>query len=298
MRSAIIAAAFAASVIAVPMEKRNVVVTNTDVEVVYVTEYYTVTGGAQATPAAEAEAEPTPQQYGGNNHWGHNNPHWWGGNKGHGTKKPETTAAATTTAPQATWEPAPTKTKTKTTAQASPPAESPSPAPAPATGYAGVVVQHHNYHRSNHSAVDIEWDEGLASTAAKIAATCVYEHNTEMDGGGYGQNIAAGVDADGVARVITDMFYNGEVNYYTNLYGEDSPDMSNFEKWGHFSQIVWQETTKVGCATQYCSGGLANTGANVPPHFTVCNYNPPGNFANEYSNVGAPVDPPMDTITA
>lgn len=119
-----------------------------------------------------------------------------------------------------------------------------------------------------------------------------------MDGGGYGQNIAAGVDGDSVARVITDMFYNGEVNYYENLYGQESPDMSNFESWGHFSQIVWATTTKVGCATQYCSGGLANTGSNVPPYFTVCNYDPPGNYAGEYDNVKHYVSPPMDTVTA
>lgn len=99
-----------------------------------------------------------------------------------------------------------------------------------------------------------------------------------MGGGGYGQNIAAGVDSTGVNRVITDMFYNGEVNYYNGLYGEASPDMSNFEHWGHFSQIVWKSTTEVGCATQHCPGGLANTGSNVPPYFTVCNYKSPGTF--------------------
>ncbi len=122
---------------------------------------------------------------------------------------------------------------------------------------------------------------------------------SEMDGGGYGQNIAAGVDGGSVARVITDMFYNGEVNYYVPLYDQgNNPDMSNFESWGHFSQIVWAKTTKVGCATQNCPGGLANTGSNVPPYFTVCNYDPPGNFAGEYSNVQPPRANAMGTITA
>lgn len=136
-------------------------------------------------------------------------------------------------------------------------------------------------------------------------------------GGGYGQNIAAGVDESGIARVITNMFYNGEVNYYNGLYGQAQPDMSNFEKWGHFSQIVWKGTTSVGCATQHCPGGLGNTGSNVPPYFTVCNYKSPGefmfekncskvnailmfslgNFANEYgANVLKPLGHP--TVTA
>jgi hypothetical protein len=117
-----------------------------------------------------------------------------------------------------------------------------------------------------------------------------------MGGGGYGQNIAAGVDESGIERVITNMFYNGEVNYYEGLYGQAQPSMSNFEHWGHFSQIVWKGTTHVGCATKQC-GTLQNTGSNVPPYFTVCNYKSPGNFANEYgANVGRPLGHP--TVTA
>ncbi|KAK5172605.1 uncharacterized protein LTR77_002725 [Saxophila tyrrhenica] len=285
MRSAILAAAFAASAIAVPFAAKRDVVVNTNTEVVYVTEYYTVTGGAApATPTPEAKAAAAPKK-----HWGHK-PHWWGGhkpNKGHTTQQPATTA------PQATWEPAPTKTKTKspeppaeTSAASAPPSSSP-----PTSGYSDKVIWHHNVHRTNHSAPDIEWDAGLAATALKIAQTCSYEHNTKMDGGGYGQNIAAGVDGDSVDRVITNMFYNGEVNYYTGLYKQAQPDMSNFEKWGHFSQIVWKGTTHVGCATYHCTNGLQNTGDSVPPYFTVCNYASPGNFANEYGdNVGEPLD--------
>jgi len=41
-----------------------------------------------------------------------------------------------------------------------------------------MAVYHHNLHRSNHSADAVEWDDGLAATAQKIANTCVYAHNT------------------------------------------------------------------------------------------------------------------------
>ena len=98
-----------------------------------------------------------------------------------------------------------------------------------------------------------------------------------MDGGGYGQNIAAGVEAGNISAIITNLFYNGEVGWYDGLYGQDSPDMSNFEHWGHFSQIVWKGTSHIACATQDCSGrGLANVGSNVQPYFTVCNYKSAG----------------------
>ncbi|TKA52546.1 hypothetical protein B0A49_13769, partial [Cryomyces minteri] len=149
-------------------------------------------------------------------------------------------------------------------------------ASAKATDYASIVVAHHNVHRANHSAPDLVWDAGLASTAATIAAKCVYAHDVTTNGGGYGQNIAAGVRADNISAVITNLFYNGEVNYFNGLYGQANPDMTNFEKWGHFSQIVWKNTGSVGCATQDCSAsGLANVGSNVAPFFTVCNYKAP-----------------------
>ena len=98
-----------------------------------------------------------------------------------------------------------------------------------------------------------------------------------MDGGGYGQNIAAGVESGNVSAIITDLFYNGEIGYYGDMYGSE-PSMTNFEEWGHFSQIVWKGTKSVGCATQHCTNGLGNVGSNVAPYFTVCNYGPPGNY--------------------
>lgn len=112
----------------------------------------------------------------------------------------------------------------------------------------------------------------------------------DVDGGKYGQNIAAGVKADNVSAVITELFYNGEVSFYDELYGQDDPDMTNFHEWGHFSQMVWKDTTEVGCATVDCSSkGLANTGGNVGAYFTVCNYKSQGNMGGEYaSNIEKP----------
>lgn len=145
--------------------------------------------------------------------------------------------------------------------------------------YQDMVVNHHNIHRANHSAPDLQWDASLASTANKIAQSCNFAHNTQMDGGGYGQNIQAGASADDVWQAITESFYNGEVNAFSGLYGQANP--SNFEDWGHFSQLVWKSTTSVGCATVHCPNGVTN-GVGTKD-FTVCNYKPAGNFANDYA---------------
>ena len=84
---------------------------------------------------------------------------------------------------------------------------------------------------------------------------------------------------------------------FAGLYGQVTPDGINtdaFDGWGHYTQIVWGATTAVGCATVDCtSQGLANTGSDIPPYFTVCNYSPPGNYLGEFAdNVLEPGDMP------
>lgn len=97
------------------------------------------------------------------------------------------------------------------------------------------------------------------------------------DGGGYGQNIAAGFTSDLMGAMVTEGFYNSEVNSYT-YYGAE-PNLDTSDQWGHFTQIVWKSTTSVGCYTYDCTAqGLQKTDANIPPFFTVCNYAPAGKF--------------------
>ena len=111
--------------------------------------------------------------------------------------------------------------------------------------------------------------------------------------GGYGTNIAAGNNASHIAAIVTGQWYDGEVEDYPQ-YGVDSPDMSNFENWGHMSQVVWAGTESIGCFSAYCipdgveynafspncdaSGNayLKNQPCDIPPTFTVCNYYPEG----------------------
>merc|ERR1712174_94490 len=159
------------------------------------------------------------------------------------------------------------------------------PSPSPVSSYQDRVLLAHNVHRANHSAADLTYSNELANVAQQIASSCVY-----------GQNIAAGLTADEVTDVITNLWYNNEVNAYSPYYGQANPG-GNFADYGHFTQVVWQGTTVVGCATQDCSaGGLANVGPNVPPYFTVCNYYEAGNYGGEYAdNIDAPLGFPTVT---
>ncbi|KAF2672500.1 PR-1-like protein, partial [Microthyrium microscopicum] len=158
------------------------------------------------------------------------------------------------------------------------PASAPS-APA-SNSYAQIVVDQHNAHRLNHSAPAAAWSQALADTAMQIAQTCSYGHSMNVNGGNYGQNIAAGAPVSGIGSVITEQFYNGEVNDFVD-YGQPTPAdfEQSFETYGHFTQVVWVGSTAVGCASFDCSKqGLANVASNVPPIFHVCNYQPAGKF--------------------
>jgi Cysteine-rich secretory protein family len=138
----------------------------------------------------------------------------------------------------------------------------------------------------------------MEEAAKQISESCYYAHSSAGGDGNYGQNIGAGATAQNVNALITNLMYNNETELYPGPYGSE-PDMTNFEPWGHYSQIVWASTTEVGCYTNDCSAqGLRNIGPHVGPQFTVCNYYPPGNMGGEYGkNVPAPGHKlPMITI--
>lgn len=90
-----------------------------------------------------------------------------------------------------------------------------------------------------------------------------------------------------LAQSITNMWYNAEIELYPDTYGSE-PDMTDFEGWGHYSQVVWKGSHVVGCAVQKCAAGTMESG--MAAYFSVCNYFPAGNVQTEYgANVGTPL---------
>lgn len=308
MRSfAIVAAALAATVAASPVKRDEVIVTDTAIDLSYVTDVVTVTAGqeAAATSAAEIVETTTTAPAVTYTHYGHHRSWHASSSSAAPVVAPSSAAAVSPSTYSSAAAPstsevaaAPSSSEvasvyTSASAYSSSVASSSSSAPsASASTYQQAAVLHHNLHRANHSAPDLTWDDKLASIAASIAGTCVWKHNVTAGGGGYGQNIAAGSTSANISSVITDGWYNGEVNAFNGLYGQASPSTANFESWGHFSQVVWKDTTTVGCATVDCTnqaGGLQNLDCPLCAQiFTVCNYGPPGNYANEYgANIGS-----------
>jgi hypothetical protein len=132
----------------------------------------------------------------------------------------------------------------------------------------GSIVQEtldiHNALREAHGAPPLEWSDECAELAqmqadAMAAAGSIFHDNTEGPSGSHGQNVAMAMPEITPTMAIK-MWYN-EVN--EPGYDYDSPGFTGGT--GHFTQVVWAETTHVGLA--------------VNGHYVCANYLPAGNMA-------------------
>lgn len=121
-----------------------------------------------------------------------------------------------------------------------------------------TVLSVHNQFRAWHHGEPLMWDDRLASYAERHASQCQFKHSHL----GFGENIAAGYPS--VTDAINSWY--GEVKNYSYL----APGFSY--KTGHFTQVVWRETKRIGCANVACNGSKG-----TPGHFLVCEYSPAGN---------------------
>lgn len=119
----------------------------------------------------------------------------------------------------------------------------------------------HNQYRAIHDAAGLEWDNSLAEYAYKHASQCIFEHSH----GPYGENLAAGYRS---TEAAIKAWYDEE-----KLYSYTNPQFSKAT--GHFTQLVWKSTRKVGCAVVSCNG-LHGT----PGKYVACEYSPAGNIIN------------------
>jgi uncharacterized protein YkwD len=143
----------------------------------------------------------------------------------------------------------------------------------PTTGFAKDSVETnewlaaHNNYRLLHSVAPLNWSVTLAESAQQFADTCPSGHSQS----GYGENIAWATNSRSPQSIVT-MWYDEEKDYNYDKPGYISGT-------GHFTQIVWKNSIEVGCAyATTCSGNW--------PHMEntwVCQYNPPGNFTNQFA---------------
>ncbi|MFW5877447.1 MAG: CAP domain-containing protein [Myxococcota bacterium] len=148
----------------------------------------------------------------------------------------------------------------------------------PETGrFAGMTAEHNEARANVEPAADppispLTWDPDLAAVAQGWAdelgsMDCPLVHS----GNGYGENIHwTGGSATPAQVVDLWMREAGCYDYASNTCTPGSCSCGSFDcnGCGHYTQVVWRSSERLGCGVAPCSGG---------GEIWVCNYDPPGN---------------------
>ncbi|TVU40944.1 hypothetical protein EJB05_14430, partial [Eragrostis curvula] len=128
-----------------------------------------------------------------------------------------------------------------------------------------------NLHNAAREAVglgQVHWDDNVAAYAQSYAAQrqgdCALKHSTNRP---YGENIYMGPAGKAWSAADAVGLWVEEKQYYDHATNSCSAPAD--KSCGHYTQIVWRDSTAIGCARVDCSNGGV---------FIICSYNPPGNF--------------------
>jgi len=158
--------------------------------------------------------------------------------------------------------------------------------PFDSTGQARLISEHN---RARVDAVpppatkmqDITWSAAAATQANNWANACNYKHSS---GTGFGENIYAGSGHRGTNQVaLVDSSFGGWESEESGFAFDSNGNVvcTHPQTCGHYTQIVWANTGKIGCAYAHCSTN-SPFGSSFPTWtFVVCNYEGPGNYIGQ-----------------
>ena len=132
-----------------------------------------------------------------------------------------------------------------------------------------TILDRHNYWRAEVGVSEkLVWSEEMAQLAADWAKklkkkNCGFEHRPDNK---YGENLFMGTSGYYDAKYVVDAWGNEKADYNYNKNKCKPGKMC-----GHYTQIVWKSTQRVGCAKIECDGY----------DIWVCNYDPPGNWVGQ-----------------
>lgn len=130
--------------------------------------------------------------------------------------------------------------------------------------FTSAVLESTNQYRSEHNGTDLTWNTTLEEFATDYLDSlddCEFEHS----GGPYGENLAIGYP-NATASVEA---WGDEREEY------DFGDAEFSKETGHFTQLVWRDTTDVGCGRKLCG---------ERGWYLVCEYSPRGNVEGQFED--------------
>ena len=119
----------------------------------------------------------------------------------------------------------------------------------------------------------MRWDTPAAAVARLWAENCRFEHNAGR--GAHGENLYAMTGGAPTPEGVVQSWAS-EVEDYDYA----SNTCASGKQCGHYTQVVWRSTDRVGCAVQACTRNSPFQGASEWV-LVVCNYAPPGNYVGQ-----------------
>ncbi|OVA05749.1 Allergen V5/Tpx-1-related [Macleaya cordata] len=124
----------------------------------------------------------------------------------------------------------------------------------------------HNAARANVSVGPMTWNTTVAAYAMAYANQRVADCNLTLSGGPYGENLATSTSSNVFVGDAVKLWVSTKIFYD---YKSNSCIGGNC---GTYTQVVWRNSTDLGCASVTCSNGGT---------FVICSYYPPGNIVGE-----------------
>ncbi|MEB3333427.1 MAG: CAP domain-containing protein [Cyanobacteriota bacterium] len=138
-------------------------------------------------------------------------------------------------------------------------------------GAAAEILRVHNAERAAVGVAPLRWDQELASTALacaeRLASRGAFHHC------GQGENLWLGSTGRFSPTAMVELWASERRAFQPGLF----PEVSRSGRWedvGHYTQMVWRQTTAVGCGAAAGADGRTRL---------VCHYAPAGN------RIGQPV---------
>uniref|UniRef100_A0A0N5BDA3 SCP domain-containing protein n=1 Tax=Strongyloides papillosus TaxID=174720 RepID=A0A0N5BDA3_STREA len=141
------------------------------------------------------------------------------------------------------------------------------------------ALDEHNYYRKNHNVPSLSYDSTFLEPKAQayaeyLAKSNTFKHDPNNGRLGTGENLA--MASPSKIHHMVKAWYD-ESKKYDFTKNKYTPGL------GHFTQIVWKSTVKVGC-------GLSSNNRAI---YLVCKYSPPGNVGPSYNGY---VFPPRNKL--